>query len=214
MVGHADFNVPHAMGKTNCEDICNTLTLVNDTRPGANCSLIVMPDNPRASSLRGLHDEEKQIADNMWENKQFCDVRWIELFERTKSSDAKSNSKKFGFGRIVVNFEAMQDNPWLLCSELAVAGRPVGELAVHLPKGHELLVPVAESPDKDISLNDRFRPSPEQAAAQKGARRMEIQMISLFRNMVLKGPVILLSTAGYVEDLGSAVYRLVKFENC
>ena len=42
-----------------------------------------------------------------------------------------------------------------------------------LPRSSDLLVPVSESPNENISLAERFRPSAEQCAAQKGVERAE-----------------------------------------
>ena len=41
--------------------------------------------------------------------------------------------------------------------------------AAILPKHNELLIPTTEDPDEDITLSERYRPSPETASAQKGA---------------------------------------------
>ena len=111
---------------------------------------------------------------------------------------------------------AADQNPWVSVSELAVAGRAVavneqdkGAPTVRLPKGQELLIPEPATPDSNLKIADRLRPSPEQAAAQKGVSRCEVLLRSLFRNMKLKGPVLLVNLTGYVEEFGSAASWLI-----
>ena len=140
-------------------------------------TIATMPDLPKPSSTKGLWDEDKQIFDNLWSNKQFSDCRFIELFERPVGSDKKSTTKKNGTGRIVTNMAYFKENPWLESSELAVAGvaHVSDRIATAvLPKGQDLLVPSSGDADACLHTADRFRPSPEQAAAQKGAQRAEV----------------------------------------
>jgi hypothetical protein len=210
LVGFVDFNAPQARCKANCLALCNGICEINDQNPAMNCSIIIFPDLAKDSSLRGLYDEEKQIQENLFANKQFCDARWVELYDRDKKSDTKSNGRKFGCGRIVTNFDSRDENPWLQSSELAVAGRPLAENSIiRLPKGHELLIPEGSSPDADIRLGERVRPSSEQSAAQKGAKRVEILIQSLFKNMEIPGPVVLVNLTGYVEEAGTGVLNLM-----
>ena len=57
-------------------------------------------------------------------------------------------------------------------------GRPLGDdVETCLPRGSELLIPVSDSADSDLFMSDRYRPSPEQAAAQKGVQRFVFKMI-------------------------------------
>lgn len=112
---------------------------------------------------------------------------------------------------MVVAHEAYEDSIWLQSSELCVSGRPVqaeeasrGAPVCTLPRGQELLLPENGSPDEDIRLADRVRPSLEQSAAQKGVRRMELLLESLLKGVTLPGPVIVRNLTGYVEELGVA----------
>lgn len=137
-------------------------------------------------------------------------------FDRDKRSLQKSNSRRFGTGRVVVSHDKYEDNQWLTTSDLAVAGRPVsqdeasqGAPTVKLPRGQELLLPECGSPDGDLRMSERIKPSPEQAAAQKGILRAETLLMSLFKNMKLKGPAIICNFTGYVEEFGVAVTRLL-----
>ena len=108
--------------------------------------------------------------------------------------------------------DKFEENHWLTVSDLAVAGRPVslnesesGAPTVKLPKGQDLLLPEAQSPEQDLRMSERIKPSPEQSAAQKGVDRAEVLLVSLFKNMKPKGPIILCNWTGYVEEFGSAV---------
>ena len=136
-------------------------------------------------------------------------------FDRDKKSLSKSNTRRFGQGRIVVAHEKFETNPWLTVSDLAVAGRPVqqneseqGAPTVKLPRGQEFLLPECGSPDADLRMSERIKPSPEQSAAQKGIQRAEILLMSLFKNMKLKGPAIVLNWTGYIEEFGTAAIWL------
>ncbi|CAJ1434150.1 unnamed protein product, partial [Effrenium voratum] len=144
-------------------------------------------------------------------------LRQREGFDRHTKSAQKSNSRRFSTGRIVVDHAHADANPWLLSSELAVAGRCVaaneserGAPTVMLPKGQELLLPEGASADSDLRLSERVKPSPEQSAAQKGVMRCEKLLTSLFRNVtqVKARPVIVVNFTGYVEEFGAAVLNL------
>ena len=101
-----------------------------------------------------------------------------------------------------------ETNKWITDSELCTSGRalgPTGDVPVAvLPKNNELLQPVSDSPDKDIMLADRYRPSTETLAAQKGPQREEICLQSLVSGVSLTGPKLFVSLTGYVEDVGVA----------
>lgn len=134
-------------------------------------------------------------------------------YDRGQRSSTKSNSRRFGTGRLVVEHASADGNAWLRDSELAVYGRAVagnegedgvGAPTVRLPKGQELLLPESGSPDGDIRLSERIKPSPEQSAAQKGVARWEVLISSLVKNMTLRGPLLLCNYTGYVEEVGTA----------
>ena len=74
-----------------------------------------------------------------------------------------------------MSHDKLDSNPWLSSSDLAINGRAVavnesemGAPTVKLPRGQELLLPENGSPDHDLRMSERLKPSPEQAAAQKG----------------------------------------------
>lgn len=115
--------------------------------------------------------------------------------------------RRWSAGRFVVNFQAMAENFLLQNSELAVAGRPLDNTQVLLPRQRDLLVPESLQSDSDIRLAERATPSPEQVRAQKGPGKH----VALLRSVLstgrenLKGPVLVCNVTGYVEDVGSAV---------
>lgn len=81
MIGYADLNAPNAQSKTRVNDIARALAMLNDMNGDLNVSVVEFPDTPRASSKRGLADEELEIQTSFWSVKQFCDVRFILPFE-------------------------------------------------------------------------------------------------------------------------------------
>lgn len=111
-----------------------------------------------------------------------------------------------------MSHDKLDSNPWLSSSDLAINGRAVAanesEMCaptVKLPRGQELLLPENGSPDHDLRMSERLKPSPEQAAAQKGVRRAENLLMSLFKGMKLRGPTIICNLTGYVEEFAVAV---------
>lgn len=207
-----DYNVPYARQEKSSEALANGMSIVNDSgNPAQNCTLMILPDLPRDSSLRGLYDEEKNIIEQCFGLKQHVETRFIDLFTRDKRTEGRSNIRRFSMGRIVVNGESMSTNQWLN-SELAICGRPVSQNEAEkgaptstLPKANALLLPEGASPNQDLKLAERVRPSPEQTSAQKGAARMELLLDSLMRNTNVVGPVLLINMTGYVEELAAAV---------
>lgn len=80
-----------------------------------------------------------------------------------------------------------------------------------LPKSNMLLLPEGASPNSDLKIAERVRPSPEQSSAQKGLQRLEILVDSLVRYVPLKdSPLLIVNFTGYVEELAAAVPRLFK----
>ena len=220
-LGYVDYNVPFARQEKSSEALTNGISTVNDSgNPCNNASIMVLPDLPRDSSLRGLYDEEKGILEGCFGVKQHVETRWIDLYTREKRGECRSNMRRFGQGRVVVNGESLANNIWL-ASELAVCGRPVnanegerGAPTSVLPRAQALLLPEASSPNSDLRLAERVRPSPEQTSAQKGAQRLELLLESMIRNTSLPGPILLVNLTGYVEELAAAVpdLHLISFD--
>ena len=208
-LGIGDYNCPGAKVKSNNLDIASILSTINNINPAKNASLVTLPDFARDSLAKGLIDEEKQISDNLWANNQNSDTRWVELYEAPKGLSARETRKKFGTGRIVTNKDH-KDNPWLLNSELAVSGRPLGSDGCEvftLPRGSEILQPSDSSASEVVHTAERARPSLEQISAQKGSARWEKLILSMLKGMTFDGPLLIVTPTGYVEDLGTAVHH-------
>ena len=211
-VGFVDFNVPGARTSKAVQSLSTAMSIINDSgNISNNCCIMCLPDIARDSSLRGLFDEEKLIIESCLGMRQHVETRWIDLLTREKHVEGRSNIRRFSTGRIVVNGESKDSNIWL-ASELAVCGRPVssneaekGAPTSILPKGSALLLPEGSSPNSDLKVSERVRPSPEQCSAQKGCGRLELLIESLLKYTNLKGPVLIVNFCGYVEELGAAV---------
>lgn len=74
-----DFNVPGMRGKAAVEMLAKQVAMVNALAPMKSCALVLLPDLPKDSSLRGLFDEERDIQEAFFALKQSCEVRFIEL---------------------------------------------------------------------------------------------------------------------------------------
>ena len=211
-VGFIDFNVPTARQKEKTSSLIAGMSAVNDTgSPHLNCTVMILPDLPKDSSLRGLYDEEKAILESCFGLKQHCETRFVDLYSLPRRGEVRSSMRRFGQGRVVVNGGSFNENIWM-SSELAVCGRAIaqneserGAPTSTLPKSTTLLLPEASSPNADLKLAERTRPSPEQSSAQKGCQRLELLLESLFRNCELPGPVLIINLTGYVEEMAAAV---------
>ena len=176
-----------------------------------NVTMVLLPDLAKDSSLRGLFDEEKQILESLYSQKQDPECRFIDLFTREARSEARSCIRRFASGRLVVAADSKSENRWM-DGELAICGRPVGRSEGEngapcsvLPRTNALLLPEAASPDQDLKLADRTRPSPEQTAAQKGQQRLMMLIESLFRHSKVREPCLIVNLTGYVEEVAAAV---------
>ena len=57
----------------------------------------------------------------------------------------------------------------------------------------------------DLIMSEKFSPSPEMRAAQKGIKRAEILIESALTNMNINGPLIIVNLTPYIQDFGAAV---------
>lgn len=195
IIGFVDYNVPGARLASKVDILSQGVGLCNDMgNSSQNATMLLMPDLAKDSSLRGLWDEERQIVESMFAQKQDCACQFVDLFTKDARGEARSSMRRWAAGRLVVSAESKDDNKWL-DSELAVCGRPVGRAEQDqgapcsvLPRASSLLLPEASSPDQDLKLADRLRPSPEQTAAQKGVARLQLLLESLFRHSKVKAP--------------------------
>ena len=115
--------------------------------------------------------------------------------------------RRWTTGRLVCLNEHVDDNLWLNASELSVAGRPLQQMTVTLPRQRDLVLPESTDASSDLRLAERPRPSPEQLRAQKGSQRLQALFSSLLTvaEHQWDGPVVLVNFTPYVEDGGLAV---------
>ena len=174
VMGFCDFNTPGARQAAKSDSLCQGISLCCDMGIAKqNACMVLMPDHPRDSSLRGLWDEEKQIIENLFAHRQQVECRFVDLFTREPRSENKTSMRRWAAGRLVVNSESAGENVWLN-SELAICGRPVGRQEGEqgapcsvLPRSSSLPLPEGASPESDLKIADRTRPSREQTSAQK-----------------------------------------------
>ncbi|CAK9064429.1 Uncharacterized protein SCF082_LOCUS33169 [Durusdinium trenchii] len=195
--------------------LCRGISLLNESNPKNSVVVLVLPDLAKDSSPRGLWDEERQIFEELYSLGQVCEHRWIECFAReSRKAEVKSNSRRFGSGRLIVSANVQEENPWLQ-SELCIFGRTVGPnetegagapLAL-LPKTASLLIPGPFLPKDSVRIAERLRPSNEQVCAQKGHKRLEMLLTSLLRGTSHRA-VLCVNLTGYVEDLAVTVANL------
>ena len=81
IVGLVDFNSPNASTKCRVSELSKALNLICETNPERNMGVLDFPDQPKASSKRGLADEEHEIQSAMWSMKLHVDTRFILSFD-------------------------------------------------------------------------------------------------------------------------------------
>lgn len=91
IVGFADFNIPKTRAKETCQELCAALAFINAMGASKNACLLEMPDIPRESAKRGLADEERSIQDNLWNQLQHCDCRYIINFDVPSGGEKSVN---------------------------------------------------------------------------------------------------------------------------
>ena len=126
LLGWVDFNAPHARGKDNVAALCKGVAAINEMNPKLAASVLICPDFAKDSSPRGLYDEERRIFEELFSLNQAVEQRFVEMFAReNRRAEQKSNTRRFGQGRITCSMSDFDNNLWL-GSELAVSGRPLG----------------------------------------------------------------------------------------
>ena len=211
-IGFVDMNAPTARQKAMTLKLMEGISIINDSGDASkNCCCLMMPDHAKDSSLRGLYDEERCILEALFGLKQSVDCRFIDLFTRDGRAEGRSNMRRFSEGRVVVNGESVSTNVWM-GSSLAVYGRPTasnegqtGAPTSVLPKSSQLLLPEGSSPNSDLKISERQRPSPEQSSAQKGHQRLQLLLESLLRFPECPRFVLIANLTGYVEECAAAV---------
>ncbi|CAK9068870.1 unnamed protein product, partial [Durusdinium trenchii] len=118
---------------------------------------------------------------------------------QASGAEMRSNARRFGCGRIVVSSSATAGaatNQWLN-GELAIYGRSIGP-----NEGMD------GAPDA-VRISERLRPSLEQVAAQKGAKRLEMLLSSALRGCKFRA-VCVVNMTGYVEELAQVINLRIK----
>ena len=70
-----DFNTPWARSTDRMLNALQLVQQLNDLAPNVTASILTMPDKARASSHRGLADEENAIQKELWALHQQCNCR-------------------------------------------------------------------------------------------------------------------------------------------
>ena len=106
VIGYVDFNVPTASNKSRTADLAKALLHINELNSRRNIGVCDFPDVPKASSKRGLADEESDIQTAMWSLKLNCDVRYVQPFELPPHGEAvtKRRTEPVASGQSVQNF--------------------------------------------------------------------------------------------------------------
>ena len=221
-IGFVDMNAPIARQKAASLSLMNGISVINGGGDSSkNCTILMLPDLPKDSSLRGLYDEERAILEACFGLRQHVETRFIDLFTRDRRAEVRSNSRRFSEGRIVVAGDTHDQNFWL-ASELAVCGRATspnegesGAPTSVLPKSSQLLLPEGSSPNSDLKISERMRPSPDQVCAQKGTQRLQSLLESVLRHSTSTSNapkhILVVNLTGYVEELAAAVPCLYIF---
>lgn len=209
IVAYCDFNVPNAASRTRTQDLAKAMHMVLQHNASRNVGLADFPDAAKASSKRGLADEEADIQTAFWSMKLNLDNRFVLPFDLHPSGESLAKrrtgvglssfdfaftsiaclsvmicddfslERRWSMGRLVVPNELVDDNVFLNCSELSTAGRPMYADKVLLPRQRDLVLPESTDASSDLRLAERARPSPEQLRAQKGRSRVTAMLRSL-----------------------------------
>ena len=163
LLGWVDFNAPHARGKDNVAALCKGAAVINEMNPRLSATVLLCPDFPKDSSPRGLYDEERRIFEELFSLNQAVEQRFVEMYAReTRRAEQKSNTRRFGQGRITCSTSDMDNNMWL-GSELAIAGRPLGNNesmegapTAILPRTASILIPEGASPASCLTFLGLF----------------------------------------------------------
>ena len=73
VITYCDLNTPFARGKEVMCNLVRNLAAINEQNPKKSCALVILPDLPKDSSLRGLWEEEKLLPHSIRRNCN-CDV--------------------------------------------------------------------------------------------------------------------------------------------
>ncbi|CAK9005910.1 Uncharacterized protein SCF082_LOCUS8794 [Durusdinium trenchii] len=214
-LGICDFNMPTARQKQVCGNLIEGISIINSSgNPSLNSTLAIFPDYARDSCPHGLYDEEKAIIEGCFGLRMHLDTRFIDLHTPQQRSEGKSSMRRFSQGRVIVNQDTVAANIWMN-SELSVFGRPInadeqsaGAPTTLLPKSSSLVLPEGSSPNSDLKISERVRPSVEQQSAQKGVCRFQALIESMVKLVPVPGPLLIVNITGYVEECAAAALNI------
>lgn len=220
-LGICDFNMPTARQKQVCGNLIEGISIINSSgNPSLNSTLAIFPDYARDSCPHGLYDEEKAIIEGCFGLRMHLDTRFIDLHTPQQRSEGKSSMRRFSQGRVIVNQDTVAANIWMN-SELSVFGRPInadeqsaGAPTTLLPKSSSLVLPEGSSPNSDLKISERVRPSVEQQSAQKGVCRFQALIESMVKLVPVPGPLLIVNITGYVEECAAAATWIVLSTLC
>lgn len=98
-----DFNTPHSRASDRMVSLCQAVQQLNACSVHNTVCVLTLPDKPKASSHRGLADEEAKIQKELWSLHQMCDHRWMLPWDLPDASSFHSNSRRWVSGRLVAS---------------------------------------------------------------------------------------------------------------
>ena len=193
--------------------------------------IIISPEvagsKPTQGRPHGLSSVDADLADCLRPLRQTAEERFFVPFEPGQGGAGCYAWKRMLHGRTMVNYQHSSQNEFLNKSELSVYGRPEQTVMPQLPSQRDLLVPEdppaallpsamfgarrvmsLRSPNQDLKLCDRFRPSAEMVCAQRGPDVWASILCSLLRGVDAPG-VVVASVTPHVEDVGLAMKNMI-----
>ena len=128
MVTLVDLNVPQAKMRENTNGLLAVAQFVNDLNGARHGALVEVPEVAKKASKRGLADEESEVQEQCWALRQDCDCRWMVPWDVPPTASFHTNRRRFSCGRLVVSRDAIDENVFVMSSELGTAGRPLSDL--------------------------------------------------------------------------------------
>ena len=108
VIGYVDFNVPSASTKVRITELSKALLSISELNPQRNIGIADYPDVAKASSKRGLADEEADLQSAFWLNKLNCDTRYMQPFELPPHGEAVTKRRTEPMTPSHVHFERFQ----------------------------------------------------------------------------------------------------------
>lgn len=164
-----DLNTPYARTKGRIKSMAMAAHTVAEDNPNRSMSVIILPDIPSATSVKGLQEDEDVVVSEFNAMGQDVDTRFAVVTEPDSSTRTVAGSLRgWSSGRLGVALSAKADkkNEFVKRSKLYLRGRP--DSMVKLPAIKDLVHIESLSADADVTSRDKQTFSKEQIAAQKG----------------------------------------------